>query len=72
MSDDSSDLNFLCVQDGTIFTLQKQPEPQQSALGIEQIDLEPNERKPSFGFLGLAVFEPEQWKTIKTQRVGFH
>ena len=70
MSEDSSDLHFLCVRDGTIFTLLKQPTPHQPEPGIQQMNSsEANERKSSFGFLGLAIFEHDQWKRIKTQNV---
>lgn len=71
MSEDSSDLNFLCVWDGTIFTFQKR---QQSATNEVQTVVEDSFKEPkgehiTFGFLGLAIFESEPWKSIKTQRV---
>lgn len=71
MSEDSSDLNFLCVQDGTIFTFEKRQQSNTHEAGslTEQSFKESQVQKLTFGFLGLAIFETEYWKSIRNQRI---
>ncbi|KAI9561820.1 hypothetical protein GHT06_012781 [Daphnia sinensis] len=72
MSEDSSDLNFLCVRDGTIFTFEKPQQSYTHEVGsvAEQSFEEPQDKKVTFGFLGLAIFEAEHWKSIRKQRIS--
>ena len=67
MSDDSSDLNFICVRDGTIFTLEKHQKPTPENPTPVMVRSE----WPTFGFLALAVFEQVPWKRIKALKVFF-
>ncbi|XP_057376353.1 uncharacterized protein LOC130697467 [Daphnia carinata] len=72
MSEDSSDLNFLCVWDGTIFTFEKrqQSTTHEASSVTEQISKESQGSKLTFGFLGLAIFETECWNSIRKQRIS--
>lgn len=79
MSEDISDLNFLCLRDGTIFTLQERPKfpsdvsrtsPTEAAPKLVASDPSLSvELRPSFGYLALAVFDREHWKKIKSLKV---
>lgn len=67
MSDDSSELNFLCVRDGSIFTLKDRPKPDETVPEMVP-SCDPND-KPSFGYLALVVFESNPWRKIKALKV---
>lgn len=73
MSEGVSDLNFLCLRDGTIFTLQERPKiPIDESAVPALVASDPSlsqELRPSFGYLALAVFEREHWKRIKSLKV---
>lgn len=57
VSDDSSDLNFLSVSDGTIFSLQD-----------EKASIN-KDHQPLYGYLGLLVFSSDHWKKLKQLNV---
>lgn len=67
VSDESSDLNFFCVRDGTIFTLEEREEPSDEAKPV----IEPVRESsggltpPSYGYLALVVFDNEHWRRVK-------
>lgn len=65
MSDDSSDLNFMCVRDGTIFTLEKRQKPTADNPAPVAVPSE----WPTFGYLALAIFDQIPWKRIKALKV---
>ena len=65
MADDSSEMNFLYVQDGTIFTLKERPKPDGTETELSSIL---NDRPP-FGYLALAVFDSTHWNRIKALKV---
>ena len=67
MSDDSSELKFLYVMDGTIFTTLDDPSKKKDQLQGDSSQL----LKPSYGYLALVVFDNDYWKKISPLKVSF-
>lgn len=65
VADDSSDLNFFSVADGTIFTLEEDNKcTDDSSPKKSKAD-----NKPTYGYLGLLVFTGEYWRKLRSLNV---
>ena len=64
LSDDSQDVNFMMVRDGTIFTL----EQRRKSLDVNAED-KSEEKSSNYGYLALLVFDAVNWKHLKTMNV---
>lgn len=72
LSEDTSDLNFFCVRDGTIFTLQERPKfslDESAAPELVRTDHKLFAERPLYGYLALAVFDRDHWKKIQQLQV---
>lgn len=70
-SSESQDLNFLCVWDGTIFTLEDQREPPPPD-APETPENQGEEEKKTYGYLALIVFDRDHWNRIRPFNVGIN
>lgn len=71
ISDASSDLNFLYVRDGTIFTLEVRQDPPFADEPVENplIEAVGIPKKTTYGYMALVVFDSENWTKMKKLRV---
>ena len=71
ISDASSNLNFLYVRDGTIFTLEVRQDPPIADEPVEIPLIEAGElpKKTTYGYMALVVFDSGNWTKIKNLRV---